>query len=96
MTKSMRALLVGAALTGFVAGTSAVSSAQADKAETKAPKAKTEKHCCKGQNKETSKGGCGATKGKAVEAGKSGCSTAKSGCANKPCSLDENGKEKKG
>jgi hypothetical protein len=93
MTKSMKALLVGAALTGLVAGSSTVSVAQ-DKMD-KAPKAKAEKHCCKGQNKADGKGGCGATKGKPVKAGESGCSNAKSGCAGKPCSLDDQGKEKK-
>jgi hypothetical protein len=93
MTKSMKALLVGAALTGFVAGSSSLSVAQ-DKTD-KAPKAKAEKHCCKGQNKADGKGGCGATKGKAVKAGESGCATAKSGCAGKPCSLDDKGNEVK-
>ena len=81
MTKSMRALLVGAALTGFVAGTSAVTMAQdtgGDKtAESgkKASKSKKDKHACKGQNSCKGKGGCGSTKGKNDCKGKGECRT---------------------
>src|SRR5882724_11585504 len=55
MTRSMRALLMGAALTGFVAGTTLPSSAQdkdKDKpadSDTKATKSKREEHACKGR-----------------------------------------------
>jgi len=84
MTKSMRALLVGAALTGFVAGTSARVVAQdtgggdKDKAADsgkKASKSKKDKHACKGQNSCKGKGGCGSTKGKNECKGKGECRT---------------------
>ena len=81
MTKSIRALLVGAALTGFVAGTSASLMAQdtGDKKPAttgkKASKSKKEKHACKGQNSCKGKGGCGTTKGKNDCKGKGECST---------------------
>ncbi|HEY6305998.1 MAG TPA: hypothetical protein VI488_05995 [Candidatus Angelobacter sp.] len=83
MTKSMRALLMGAALSGFVAGTNVSAMAQAtggDKAATpdngaKATKSKKEKHACKGQNSCKGKGGCGTTKGKNDCKGKGECST---------------------
>jgi hypothetical protein len=84
MTKSMRALLVGAALTGFVAGSSAAlaqdtggdkdKSAAADSGK-KASKSKKEKHACKGQNSCKGKGGCGSTKGKNDCKGKGECRT---------------------
>jgi hypothetical protein len=68
MTKSMRALLVGAALSGFVAGTNVKVMAQDKPADQtdgkKASKDKKEKHACKGQNSCKGKGGCGTTKGK--------------------------------
>jgi hypothetical protein len=82
MTKSMRALVIGAALSGFVAGTT-VAKAQdttkdAPKAD-KASKAKKEKHACKGQNSCKGKGGCKAgdngCKGQNSCKGKGGCST---------------------
>jgi hypothetical protein len=81
MTKSMRALLMGAALSGFVAGTTVHSMAQdtgGDKAADsgkKATKSKKEKHACKGQNSCKGKGGCGATKGKNDCKGKGECRT---------------------
>ena len=83
MTKSMRALLMGAALSGFVAGTNVSAMAQAtggstDKAADsgkKATKTKKEKHACKGQNSCKGKGGCGTTKGKNDCKGKGECST---------------------
>jgi hypothetical protein len=85
MTKSMRALLVGAALTGFVTGSTAAM-AQAtgggDKTQTpqsdsgkKATKTKVEKHSCKGKNSCKGKGGCGETKGKNDCKGKGECRT---------------------
>lgn len=82
MTKSMRALLMGAALTGFVAGTSASAMAQDKPADqkpadsgAKATKSKKDKHACKGQNSCKGKGGCGATKGKNDCKGKGECRT---------------------
>ena len=74
----MRALLMGAALTGFVAGTTVASSAQDTKKDdggTKATKTKKEKHACKGQNSCKGKGGCGTTKGKNDCKGKGDCRT---------------------
>jgi hypothetical protein len=92
MTKSMRALLVGAALSGFVAGTSATAMAQGsnqkpatDTGKKATKSSKSDKHCCKGQNSCKGKGGCGETKGKNDCKGQGGCST-KSSCAGKgPC-----------
>lgn len=83
MTKSVRLLLMGAALTGFVAGQSALAqNTGGDKKDTsssdsgqKASKSKKEKHACKGQNSCKGKGGCGATKGKNDCKGKGGCRT---------------------
>ena len=83
MTKSMRALLVGAALTGFVAGTGVSVMAQntgGDKDKTttsgkKATKSKKDKHACKGMNSCKGKGGCGSTKGKNDCKGKGECRT---------------------
>ena len=85
MTKSIRALLVGAALTGFVAGTSVSVKAQdtgGDKAADtgkKATKVKKEKHACKGMNSCAGKGGCktgdNGCKGKNSCKGKGGCRT---------------------
>jgi hypothetical protein len=83
MTKSMRALLVGAALSGFVAGTSATAMAQnpggteTPKSDSgkKATKTKVEKHSCKGKNSCKGKGGCGETKGKNDCKGKGECRT---------------------
>jgi hypothetical protein len=81
MTKSLRALLVGAALTGFVAGTTPTLKAQdtggdkAAKGGKKATKSKVEKHACKGQNSCKGKGGCGTTKAKNDCKGKGECRT---------------------
>ena len=82
MTKSVRLLLMGAALTGFTAGQNAFaqdtakpdSTAKTDSG-TKTSKAKVEKHACKGQNSCKGNGGCGATKGKNDCKGKGGCAT---------------------
>ncbi len=84
MTKSVRLLLMGAAITGFVAGQNAFAqnsggdkkdqSTSSDSGK-KASKSKTEKHACKGQNSCKGKGGCGETKGKNDCKGKGGCST---------------------
>jgi hypothetical protein len=77
--KTLRALLVGASLTGMVAGmTSAVAAQDTGSKPAKADKAskdKKEKHACKGQNSCKGKGGCGATKGKNDCKGKGECRT---------------------
>ncbi len=85
MTKSVRLLLMGAALTGFVAGQNAFAQAaggdtkkddtkSADSGK-KASKSKKDKHACKGQNSCKGKGGCGSTKGKNDCKGKGECRT---------------------
>ena len=92
MTNSMRALLVGAALTGFVAGTSPKVMAQdqsaspnpqtksddSSKEGKKASKSKKEKHACKGQNSCKGKGGCKTSDNGCK--GKNSCK-GKGGCA---------------
>jgi len=88
MTKSMRKLLVGAALTGLLAGTSAFAqdgsgaTTQNDTGK-KASKVKGEKHSCEGKNSCKGKGGCksgdNGCKGQNSCKGKGGCNT-KSGC----------------
>lgn len=81
MTKSVRLLLMGAALTGFVAGQTAFAQdtggkdTKAADSGKKASKSKKEKHACKGQNSCKGKGGCGATKGKNDCKGKGECRT---------------------
>ena len=79
MTNSMRALLMGAAMSGFIAGTTVNAMGQdtGDKpAKTdKASKSKKEKHACKGQNSCKGKGGCGTPKGKNDCKGKGECRT---------------------
>ena len=88
MTKSVRALLLGAALTGFVAGTtgSAMARTTDDKdkdtnkttntdAGKKSTKGKKDVHDCAGKNSCKGKGGCGADKGKNDCKGKGGCRT---------------------
>jgi|SRR5690349_14492240 hypothetical protein len=81
MTKSVRLLLMGAALTGFMAGQTVMAQdtgGDKDKAAAsgkKATKSKKEKHACKGQNSCKGKGGCGSTKGKNDCKGKGECST---------------------
>jgi hypothetical protein len=86
MTKSMRALLMGAALSGFVAGTTIGAAAQdtgtgdkTAKEGKKASKSKVEKHACKCQNSCKGKGGCKSSdngcKGINSCQGKGGCRT---------------------
>src|SRR5258707_3545636 len=84
MTKSVRLLLMGAALTGFVAGQNAFAQDTTKKDDTKksddasgkkATKSKKDKHACKGQNSCKGKGGCGSTKGKNDCKGKGECRT---------------------
>ena len=83
MTKSVRLLLMGAALTGFVAGQNAFAQAGGEKKDDttksdsgkKATKEKKDKHGCKGQNSCKGKGGCGESKGKNDCKGKGSCAT---------------------
>jgi hypothetical protein len=86
MTKSVRAALMGAALAGFVAGSSAVAVGQqmptgktTNQAGDKAGKTAKDTHSCKGQNSCKGKGGCKAgdngCKGKNSCKGKGGCAT---------------------
>jgi hypothetical protein len=78
MKKPLKAMLIGAALTGFVAGQAAAQTGgDKDKQDTgkKADKEKAEKHACKGKNSCKGKGGCGTTKGKNDCKGKGDCRT---------------------
>ena len=84
MTKTMRAAVMGAALAGFLTGTTAIAqdSSSTPPAQTegkKAKKSKIEKHACKGQNSCKGNGGCKAgdngCKGKNSCKGKGGCAT---------------------
>lgn len=82
MTKSVRLMLMGAALTGFMAGQNAFAQdktdttpAQADSGAKSGKKAKVEKHACKGQNSCKGNGGCGTTKSKNDCKGKGECRT---------------------
>ncbi len=93
MTKSVRSLFVGAALAGFLAGTTAMAqdapkSGDTTQAPTTAApsgkkshkKAKVEKHSCKGQNSCKGNGGC--------KSGDNGCK-AKNSCKGKGgCATD--------
>ncbi len=76
----MRALVMGAALTGFLVGTTAMAaSPEGQDTGKKADKAKADKHSCKGQNSCKGKGGCktgdNGCKGKNSCKGKGGCAT---------------------
>jgi hypothetical protein len=85
MSRSVNALLAGAALAGLIAGTSA--SLQAQTSDSSAGSSQTsshskhvkEKHACKGQNSCKGKGGCKSSdngcKGKNSCKGKGGCRT---------------------
>ena len=86
MTKSVRLLLMGAALTGFVAGQNAFAQAaggdtkkddtkKADSGDKASKSSKKDKHACKGQNSCKGKGGCGETKGKNDCKGQGACAT---------------------
>ena len=89
MQNTVRRLLVGAALAGFVAGTSAVAiGAPRPAGDSKTTKTAIEKHCCAGKNSCKGNGGCGANKGKNDCKGKGGCST-KTSCKGKPCTDSE-------
>ena len=84
MTKSVRLLLMGAALTGFVAGQNAFAQTGGDTKKDETKKAdsgkadkgsKKDKHGCKGQNSCKGKGGCGSNKGKNDCKGQGNCAT---------------------
>jgi hypothetical protein len=82
MTRKTRSLIIGAALSGFLAGTTANAVAQSAGGDQSQPdkdkaadKNKVEKHACKGQNSCKGKGGCGTTKGKNECKGKGECRT---------------------
>ena len=86
MTKSMKSLLVGAALAGIVAGNNAhaqnTNSTRSFSSVNKGPIAADqvkEKHACKGKNSCAGKGGCksgnNGCKGKNSCKGKGGCAT---------------------
>jgi hypothetical protein len=87
MTKSMRSIMMGAALAGFLMGTTAFaqdsgsgsSTTQTDTGKKAGKKAKGDKHACKGQNSCKGKGGCKAgdngCKGQNSCKGKGGCAT---------------------
>lgn len=86
MQNTVRRLLVGAALAGFVAGSTAIAmgSPRPGAGDTKSTSTKVAKHCCAGKNSCKNQGGCGANKGKNDCSGKGGCST-KTSCKGKPC-----------
>ncbi len=84
MQNTVRRLLVGAALAGFVAGSTAIAMGSPRPADDTTTKTKVAKHCCAGKNSCKNQGGCGATKGKNDCSGKGGCST-KTSCKGKPC-----------
>jgi hypothetical protein len=86
MNKTTRKLLLGAALTGFVMGTTVSASAlpRPGGDDTQPTKTKVEKHCCAGKNSCKGQGGCGAEKGKNSCKGQGGCST-KTSCKGNPC-----------
>jgi hypothetical protein len=88
MTKSMKSLMMGAALAGLMTGTTAM--AQSPSSTSKAfssngnlghmaTASDSDKHACKGQNSCKGKGGCKAgdngCKGKNSCKGKGGCAT---------------------
>jgi hypothetical protein len=87
MTKSMKTLMMGAALAGFMAGNTAVAKASTSSNGVSngtnlghmATSFDKDKHACKGQNSCKGKGGCKAgdngCKGKNSCKGKGGCAT---------------------
>jgi len=88
MTKSMKSLMMGAALAGFMAGNTTMakaspSSTSVSNGSSLGHMAKSfddkDKHACKGQNSCKGKGGCKAgdngCKGKNSCKGKGGCAT---------------------
>ncbi len=86
MTKSMKSLMMGAALAGFMAGNGAIAqtapSSNSFSAASNGQMAASffqDKHACKGQNSCKGKGGCksgdNGCKGKNSCKGKGGCAT---------------------
>jgi len=86
MTKSMKSLMMGAALAGFMAGNTAVAQPNSgSKSGSSLDNGKyatafdQDKHACKGQNSCKGKGGCksgdNGCKGKNSCKGKGGCAT---------------------
>jgi len=88
MTKSMKSLMMGAALAGFMAGNTAMAQAQTSNSKSFSSNTKLghmatsfdkDKHACKGQNSCKGKGGCKTgdqgCKGKNSCKGKGGCAT---------------------
>ena len=85
MTKSMKSLMMGAALAGFMAGNTVIaqpasgSNASSVDNGQYATSFDKDKHACKGQNSCKGKGGCKAgdngCKGKNSCKGKGGCAT---------------------
>src|SRR6516164_10867653 len=88
MTKSMKSLMMGAALAGFMAGNTAVAKASPSSTNSvsngtspghMATSFDKDKHACKGQNSCKGKGGCKAgdngCKGKNSCKGTGGCAT---------------------
>ncbi len=83
MSKSMKSLMLGAAVAGLMAGTTANLSASVVKSSTNSKLVKhafdDDKHACKGQNSCKGKGGCktgdNGCKGQNSCKGKGGCAT---------------------
>ncbi len=89
MTKSMKSLMMGAALAGLMSGNTVVAQNTSSSTNSfsfgnngqisSALQDKTEKHACKGQNSCKGKGGCktgdNGCKGKNSCKGKGGCAT---------------------
>ena len=84
MSKSLKTLMIGAAVAGLMAGTSnslnaSVTHSGKTLQDSSFFKSKKEKHACKGQNSCKGKGGCKTSdngcKGKNSCKGKGGCAT---------------------
>jgi hypothetical protein len=87
MTKSMKTMMMGAALAGFLAGNTAIAQTQGTNSKANGIsnagklsfQTTDDKHACKGQNSCKGKGGCKAgdngCKGKNSCKGKGGCAT---------------------
>ena len=86
MTKSMKSLMMGAALAGLMAGNTAMAQTPSSKSVSSdsnvghnATSFDKDKHACKGQNSCKGKGGCktgdNGCKGKNSCKGKGGCAT---------------------
>lgn len=87
MTKSMKSLMMGAALAGLMAGNTAMAQSQGTNSKSNSVtnagqlsfQSSDDKHACKGQNSCKGKGGCksgdNGCKGKNSCQGKGGCAT---------------------